>query len=391
MTRPRALPFEAEIRFILAAAMLLFVYTVVVGILNGLDLVEFSRRPLLAHLHVGTLGWITMAVFAASLALFGAGAEAVSWIRTTARGAPIAALAYNIAFLTTSNFVRPALGVLMMGVIVVFASWGFMQARGRLLSVPHLGVLAGLATSVVGAVLGVVLGIRLADPTIGITERVAGAHPATMVVGFLVPVGMALAEWVMRPVSVDERATLTGRLQIALPFAGGISILIGVLLNLLPFLMLSLPLEVGGLAIFLARMVPRMREVSLVGAAPARHGLVAILFLVVNIAVLAYLIANYAEAGIETAPRRLLLALDHSIFVGVLTSAILGMIAMVSRAVRDVWMDHVVFWGVTLGVTAFVAGLIADVTPLIRLGTPALGFAILFAVAVHARGMMRAA
>ena len=53
MSRPRQMPFEAEIRFILAAAMLLFVYTVVVGILNGLDLVEFGRRPLLAHLHVG--------------------------------------------------------------------------------------------------------------------------------------------------------------------------------------------------------------------------------------------------------------------------------------------------------------------------------------------------
>ena len=80
--------FASEIRLILAAALLLFTYTVVIGILNGLDLVTFDRRPLLAHLHIGTLGWITMAVFAGSLALFGDEASARrsrrrSWLRRT--------------------------------------------------------------------------------------------------------------------------------------------------------------------------------------------------------------------------------------------------------------------------------------------------------------------
>ena len=60
-------PFADEIRLILRAAMVLFVYTVVVGILNGTDLVEFNQKPLLAHVHLGTLGWLTMAVFAGAL------------------------------------------------------------------------------------------------------------------------------------------------------------------------------------------------------------------------------------------------------------------------------------------------------------------------------------
>lgn len=36
-----------------------------VGILNGLDLVEFDRKALLTHVHAGTLGWITLGFFAA--------------------------------------------------------------------------------------------------------------------------------------------------------------------------------------------------------------------------------------------------------------------------------------------------------------------------------------
>ena len=42
-----------------------------------------------------------------------------------------------------------------------------------------------------------------------------------MVVGFLVPVGMALSEWAIRPASLEERASLAGRIQILLPFGGG--------------------------------------------------------------------------------------------------------------------------------------------------------------------------
>ena len=391
MTRPRLmLPFEAEVRFILAAAMLLFIYTVVVGILNGLDLVEFSRPALLAHLHVGTLGWITLTVFAASLAFFGsAEAERSGWVKQLARIAPAVALLYNIEFLTTAGMLRPAVGALMLLVILAFGWWGFMHAGGHVMSVPRLGILAGLATSVIGAVLGVLLGIYIANPTSGITPLVANAHPATMVVGFLVPVGMALSEWAIRPESLEERASLAGRLQILLPFSGGISLLIGTLAGVLPLVMLSLPLEIVGLAIYLARIVPRFGAVSWLAASPARHGVVAVLFLVVNIAILTYLIATYAAKNFEGAPPQLFLALDHSIFVGVLTNTVIAFVLKLSAASRPAWVDHVVFWGVAAGVVLFVGGLLGDSTPLIRVGTPVLGGAILLAIGAHVRGVVR--
>jgi len=382
-------PFKAEIRLIYIAALALFIYTVAIGILNGLDLVEFERKALLAHLHVGTLGWITMAVFAGSLALFGsAAAEQQPWLRYTALSSPIIAAAYNVGFMTTTGIARPILGSLMTLVIIIMAIWGFSQARGRTLSVPHLGMLAGLATSVVGAVLGVLLGLMVSNPDLNITSRVIEAHPATMVVGFLIPVGMAFAEWVLNPASAREKATRLGQLQIGLPFIGGVSVVLGILLDILPLVMLSLPFEVIGLAIFIYRMAPGVLRTSWLTANTARHGSVAALFLIVNIAIFVYLIANYAE-DFEAAPRRLMLALDHSIFVGVLTMAILGYIASISTAARQPIVDHAIFGGTLVGITLFTAGLLADIDGLIRAGAPILGIALLIGIAVNILGLLQ--
>jgi hypothetical protein len=243
-------------------------------------------------------------------------------------------------------------------------------------------VLAGLATSVLGAVLGILNGVRLAQTDSSLPETLGDAHPATMVVGFLVPLGMAFAEWVMRPDSIDERATRLGQLQIGLPFTGAIVLVIGILLEADPLAGLSLLFEIVGLAIFLWRMWPTARQTSWLRAGPARHAVPASLFLIVNIVILVYLISNYID-DFEAAPRRLALALDHSIFVGVLTNTILALLVMTLRTPRPEWVDHAVFWGFNAGATGFVTGLVADQTWLIRIATPLLGAAILLAIGVH--------
>ena len=380
--QPRTPAYQAEIRLILQVAMVLFIYTVVVGILNGLDITEFGRRALLAHLHVGTLGWLTMAVFAAALWLFGTPGEERDEIRWAARAAPLIALLYNVAFLTTDNIARPILGTLMMIAIAVFFLWALARARTMPLSVPHLGVLAGLGTSIVGAILGILNGVRLAQTDSSLPETLGDAHPATMVVGFLVPLGLAFSEWVMRPESVDQPANRAGQAQIALPFLGGVALAIGLLAEAEPIIMLSLPLEVVGIAIFAWRIWPVARTVSWLDPGVARHGVTASIFVVVNLGLFVYLISNYVD-DFEAAPRRLVLALDHSIFVGVLTNSILATIALTLRTPRPLWVDHALFWGFNAGIAVFLLGLIADQTAIIRAGTPVLGASILLAVFVH--------
>ena len=49
-------------RITFTAAALIFVYTIVIGILNGLDIWEPGHDALMSHVHSGTLGWITLGV-----------------------------------------------------------------------------------------------------------------------------------------------------------------------------------------------------------------------------------------------------------------------------------------------------------------------------------------
>ena len=106
-------PYRSQIRLLLATALILFVFTVVIGILNGTDLVDFDRKVLLTHVHVGTLAWITLSVFASTLWLF-ADRPLEGGLDTWARiGAPLAAgtvVAYDLTFLTTTGWSRPVLG-----------------------------------------------------------------------------------------------------------------------------------------------------------------------------------------------------------------------------------------------------------------------------------------
>ena len=68
-------PLRREVLLLLQVAMVVFVWTIGIGILNGTDLVDFDQKIVLSHVHAGTLGWITTSVFAATLWLFGATAS----------------------------------------------------------------------------------------------------------------------------------------------------------------------------------------------------------------------------------------------------------------------------------------------------------------------------
>ena len=260
-------PYGPQILLLLRTAMIVFIATVVIGILNGIDAIEFSHKVLLTHVHVGTLGWLTLSVFAAAIWLFGDPGSAgwrASAPRVLAPTAAVAVVAYNLAFLTTIGYVRPIIGALTLAVIVAFLIWAAVQGSATGMSTVKWGFLVALASSVTGGVVGVLWGILLASngdvralPTDG-----EGAHPATMVVGFLVPVATALIEWWLRPEEVTARTSRGGFVQMILLFLGGLSLAIGVLLDVLPLILLNLPFEIVAVVIFLVRNRRSLMEVS---------------------------------------------------------------------------------------------------------------------------------
>ena len=122
----------------------------------------------------------------------------------------------------------------------------------------HLGFLAAVATSVIGGVLGVLLATKIATGRDVIPDGGEDAHPATMVVGFLIPVGMALAEWGLRGSTLPAAGRL-GRCQIGLPFLGGVLLMVGLLLDIDPLPPLAALIELVGVVIFFIRMRPELR------------------------------------------------------------------------------------------------------------------------------------
>src|SRR6266508_1140375 len=157
---------------LLFAAMAIFVVTVVMGILNGTDLVDLPHGALLAHVHSGTLGWITLSIFAAAAWIFGA-AEMPRLLRD---GSIVAVVLYIAAFWADVAEIRPVAGVLMMGAIVWFAVWVFQARAGRALTVPGLAILLASVNLVIGGVLGVVLGLAHAG-LFDLSSEIDGDHP----------------------------------------------------------------------------------------------------------------------------------------------------------------------------------------------------------------------
>ncbi|HEX5616584.1 MAG TPA: hypothetical protein VFZ83_15630 [Acidimicrobiia bacterium] len=371
-------PLYREVKLLLQVAMGVFVWTVGIGILNGTDLVDFDRKVVLSHVHAGTLGWITTSVFAASLWLFGRGADAgeVRVARWLTWAAVVVLPVFAFAFAFTYDNPRAILGTLALVVIVGVFAWLVARARRVELSTVHLGFLAAVATSVVGGVIGVLLATEIATGRNVVTDGGSDAHPGTMVIGFLIPVGMALAEWGLRGTDLG-RAGRLGTAQMALPFTGGLLLMIGLLLDIDALPPLAALIELVGVVIFFKRLWAPLRAVDWSARTPARYAAASAIAVFVNIVFINYL-AGANEGDFDLVADHQLLALDHTMFIGVLTNAIFAML-LVATANRSRWprLDDIVFVGMNVALFGFVVALLAESTWLMRVATPVLGLCIL--------------
>lgn len=382
--RPQLWP---EIRVLLLAAMAIFTYTIVIGILNGADIVDFDRRRILGHVHGGTLGWLTLAVFAASFWLFGEstpiGKRERQVVRVLAGLAIASFVCYVAAFSLTYGWWRPILGIAASAAVVGIFGWVVVRARKAVLGVPHWGFLAALGTSIVGGVLGVLLGLQIATGNKFLPENGEDAHPATMVVGFLIPVALAMSEWAFsfpRP----PKATRAGIIQMVFPFLGGVMLMLSILLDVVALAPIAILLEVVGVVIFLVRMWPAFRRVEWTQPLPGRYAAFSAAAVVFVIGLAQYWVIKY-EGDFDLVPTNQLLGLDHSQFIGAMTNAVFAMLLAATMAGgRGRRIDDLIFLLVNMGIIGFVAGLEFDVTWLKRIFAPTMGTGLLIGLGVFA-------
>jgi hypothetical protein len=363
---------------LLAASMTIFVFTVVIGILNGTDVWSPAHGPLLAHVHSGTLGWITLSIFAAAAWIFDRPLP-----RLLRDGAVAAVVFYIAMFWIDSDPLRPVAGTLMLAAIAWFTVWVYRAWSSHTRTVPRLSMVLASVNLTIGGILGVVLGLSLAG-TIHLSRNIGGAHPAMMVVGYLLLAGLAIDEQLVGGPGT-ETVQRAGAIQAWFFFVAGIALAVGILFDVQPLLGLNLLGEVVGIGIMLTRNRHRIARAGWPSASSRLHAAMSMLFTIPALGLLAYLIGRYAK-DIEAAPRGLLLALDHATFIGILTNAILGLVLVATRARRDLWSwaDPVVFWGMNAGIATFMVGLIAEVATIKRIGTPVMGASILLAIATAA-------
>ncbi len=389
-------PFAAEIRGLYLVAMAVFVVTVSIGIVNGLDLIPDwpDRSTLLTHVHAGTLGWISLSVLATSLWLFGGDGPAGLAPRALAWGLAIAVPCYVAAFFIANPALRAITGATTLALIAGWLAWTFLAYSRGPRTAPRLAFLAGIATLTYGAVVGVLIQVQYAAATVILSGDAIGAHVAAMAFSYLVLIGMGVVEWQIGPgrPGVSRGAWV----QFGALFAGGIVLSVGALAGQLTAAGgLNTLAELVGVGFFVTRLGGSLRSVDWLTAGAARHIALAGIFVVVDILILVYLIVGAISGAFgstagggpdfSSIPAWLVFALDHAIFIGVMTNAILGLVR--TRTAEDRrWRaaDHLVFFGMNVGLVGFVVGLAIE-SPIVKeVFSPIMGVSILVGLGVGA-------
>jgi hypothetical protein len=372
----------ATARDLYLVAMAVFVVNIVIGILNGADVVEFDRNQLLTHVHAGTVGWLTLGIVASTFVLFQAAD------RRLMLGLAILVPVYVLAFYTGNFAFRAIGGLALLAAIGWLLAWVWQTYLAGERSLPRLGIVLALSTFGYGALIGVLLQVGFAAGVNVVPGNSVGAHASAMTFGYLVLAAMAIIEWRILGTRDMPRA---GLVQFGALFVGGLVISISLLIGAEQagggIYLLT---QIIAVALFAIRIWPRSLTVDWAAAEPIRHFAVSSIWVVVAMAMFMYVVFVIISTGLDptdpAAPINILLASDHAAYIGIVTNIVLGLlITIVLRAeVRRSWVGQLIFWGVNLGLLIFVIGLVVDTSQLKQIGAPVMGVTLLASLAILA-------
>jgi len=379
-----ATPWATSARDLYLVAMAVFLVTIVIGILNGADAVEFDRNQVLTHVHSGTVGWLTLTIVASTFLLF----REVD--RRLMLALAVAVPVYVLAFYTGNFAFRAISGTALLAVVVWLLYWVWTVYLAGERTLPRLAVTLGLTSFAYGGIIGVLIQVGLALELSIVPGDNVGAHASAMTFGYLVLTAMGLIEW--RVLGTRDRPTL-GMVQVGALFLGGLVISVSLMAGAEQIGgMIYLLTQLAAVVIFVIRVWPRALNRIWTDADPGRHFGAAAVWGVAALILFMYIVFTFITAedpGDPTAlPLNVLIASDHAVYIGVITNIVLGLLSLLFlRGRAPAWVSQVIFWGVNLGLLVFAIGLILDTAEIKRIGAPLMGVTLLLALGLLAARM----
>ncbi len=371
------------VRLLFRGALVIFILTIVIGILNGMDVWEVPHDIVLTHVHSGTLGWITLGVFGAAGAMLARPAES---IRRMAVFAVVAMSAYILAFGSVEftpgySIQRPIGGTLALIAIIWFFVWSVRAKRGKSYDVAEFGIVLALGFLLFGAILGVLLGLQLAGVEIVPPERVDAlfsSHPSAMVIGFVILAAAALIERLIQPRVPLLSESRVGMIQMLLLFLAGLMTVVGFLADIEPLIQAAVPVQVIATVMLLVRHRRELGPAKWgpgLGSRLVRTAVVGLVAVVVLIAALVVQLTGGADIQ-DLQP--VLLAMDHTNFVLVITSLIFAILLLDSDVKER--LIAIAYGAMVVGTVGFAAGLLLESAVMKRVFTPILGLGLLHGI-----------
>lgn len=371
------------VRTLYLVAMALFVVTIVIGIINGLDLYEFDRNQLLTHVHSGTVGWLSLAIIGSAMWMSRTGN------RTMALAFAILIPAYVLAFYSGNLPARAATGVALLLAMAWLFAWSWRWALADR-SLPALAVTLGISSFFYGGVIGVLLQVQLATGASLFPDGadIIGAHAGTMTFAYLILAAMGFLEWRVRGTT---GMPILGLVQVVALFGGGA--LLAVVSIFAPAQVqaiggIYLLVELVAVVLFAIRILPAAIRANQSRGSASAYLAAGSLFVVVAMALYLYLVVSFL--GDPTAPFEsffpILVASDHAAFIGVTTNVVLGLMFGLAADRSDARgvVTRVAFWVMNLGLATFLVGLATETAILKQVGAPSMGVALLVLLAVAA-------
>jgi hypothetical protein len=375
-----------QARLLFGTALVVFVVTIVIGILNGMDIWLPERNVLLTHVHAGTLGWITLAVVGTSMLMLGEGADAraLAAARRIAAVTAAAIVLYVIAFFAGTGIYRPIAGTAVLIAIVWMLAWALGRYGGVAKTNARLAIILALISLTIGAILGVLLGLFIANGSLpGLSTEtastIAEAHPPAMLIGYLILAGAAVADWVL-----EGPGKRWGRLIPWALFVAGLLANVAFIFDLVDQLSpIFSVLQVIAVIAFIIYMWPRIKPAAWTEGGAGNSARMSVIWLAVGIGLLVYVVQLFIAGKIDPESGEgagILLAFDHSMFIGVMTNALFAVVGtLVAASAAHRWAR----WGINLGLAGFLIGLAIESSVLKRISTPIMGLALLMGIYLY--------